>query len=105
LTIDTPEEDLLLSQESMTSPIVLNDKLLTSAASPPVFVQQQLRSLLTPGDLEIYRAIQNGVTDRKLSNDPYTNFIDSDAISSILMDLSEQDYESAIPVNELLKMM
>lgn len=93
-----------ISQESLASPIVIHDKMLShSAVAAPANLQ--LRSLLTPNDLEIYKAIQNGVTERKIGNDPYTSFIDSDAISSILMDLNEQEYEVNIPVNELLRMM
>lgn len=93
------------SQDSSTSPIVIHDKMLShsAVAAPPKI--QHLHSLLTPNDLEIYKAIQNGVVERKIGNDPYTSFIDTDAISSILMDLNEQDYEVNIPVNELLKMM
>lgn len=95
-----------VSQEGL-SPIVINDKMLShsAVAVPSIPVVSQLCSLLTPSDLEIYRAIQQGVTERKIDNDPYTSFIDSDAISSILMDLNEQDYEVNIPVNELLKML
>lgn len=93
-----------MSQDSLTSPIVINDKMLSHSAFSPV-ANQSLHSLLTSNDLEIYKAIQQGVIERKIANDPYTNFIDSDAISSILMDLNEQDYEVNIPVNELLKMM
>lgn len=89
---------------SMASPIVINDKLLSQAAVG-IPANLQLSRLLTPNDLEIYRAIQQGVTERKLGNDPFTSFIDSEDISSILMDLNEQDYEVNIPVNELLKMM
>lgn len=94
-------------QESLSSPIVINDKMLSHSAVnvPSSLSNQQLRSLLTPSDLELYKAIQQGVFDKKISNDPYTSFIDSDAISSILMDLNEQDYEVNLPVNELLKMM
>lgn len=97
--IDTPDDSLEASQDSMTSPIVINDKMLsqTVAAVPST----QLRSLLTPNDMEIYRAIQQGATDRKIGSDPYTSFIDADAITSILMDLNE----GSIPVNEILKMM
>lgn len=103
LTIDTPDDSMESSQDSMTSPIVINDKMLShSAVAAPT---NQLRGLLTPNDLEIYRAIQEGVNERKIVNDPYTSFIDVEAISSILMDLNEQDYEVNIPVNELLKMM
>lgn len=93
-----------ISQESMASPIVINDKMLSHSAVGAV-PNQQLCSLLTPSDIELYKAIQQGVTERKIVNDPYTSFIDSDAITSILMDLNEQDYEVNIPVNELLKMM
>lgn len=89
----------------MTSPIVINDKMLSHSAVSPAGAGNQLHSLLTPNDLEIYRAIQQGVSDRKVGNDPYTSFIDVETISSILMDLNEQDYEVNIPVNELLKMM
>lgn len=88
---------------SLTSPIVINDKMLSHSALSPVGAP--LCSLLTPNDLEIYKAIQQGVMDRKIDNDPCTNFIDTDAISSILMDLNEEDYEVNIPVNELLRMM
>lgn len=95
------------SQESMTSPIVINDKMLSHSAAgvPSAMSNQQLCSLLTPSDIELYKAIQQGVSEGKITNDPYTSFIDSDAITSILMDLNEQDYEVNIPVNELLKMM
>lgn len=96
-----------ISQQSLDSPIVINDKMLShSAVAAPIAPNpNQLRSLLTPNDLEIYKAIQAGVSERKIGNDPFTSFIDSDAISSILMDLNEQDYEVNIPVNELLKML
>jgi hypothetical protein len=96
-----------VSQESMTSPIVINDKMLSHSAVgvPSAMSNQQLRSLLTPSDMELFKAIQQGVAERKLCNDPYTSFIDTDAITSILMDLNEQDYEVNVPVNELLKMM
>jgi hypothetical protein len=89
---------------SQPSPIVINDKMLSHSALSPVGTQQ-LRSLLTSNDLEIYKAIQQGVIERKIDIDPCTNFIDTDAITSILMDLNEQDYEVNIPVSELLKMM
>lgn len=103
LTIDPPDDPMEMSQDSLTSPIVINDKMLShSAVAAPV---SNPRSLLTPNDLEIYKAIQNGVAERKIGNDPFTSFIDSDSISSILMDLNEEDYEVNIPVNELLKMM
>lgn len=91
-----------VSEESMASPIVINDKMLSQSA---VGAPANLCSLLTPNDLQIYRAIQQGVSERKIGNDPYTSFIDSEDISAILMDLNEQDYEVNIPVNELLKMM
>jgi hypothetical protein len=95
-----------VSQESMSSPIVINDKMLShSAVGAPIVPNHQLSSLLTPNDLEIYKAIQQGVTERKIGNDPYTSFIDADAITSILMDLNELDHEVNKPVNELLKMM
>lgn len=106
-------------ESGMDSPIVINDKMLTSAVSPGINsligggkMRYQVSasstvspSLLTTGDMEIFKAIQQGVTNRKIQNDPYTNYIDTDAITSILMDLNQQDYEMNIPVNELLKMM
>lgn len=106
-------------ESGMDSPIVINDKMLTSAVSPgintlinggkmsyqPSASSAVSPSLLTAGDMEIFKAIQQGVSNRKIQNDPYTNYIDTDAITSILMDLNEQDYEMNIPVNELLKMM
>lgn len=108
-------------ESGMDSPIVINDKMLTSAASPGINsligggkMRYQAASpasstvspsLLTAGDIELFKAIQQGVSNRKIQNDPYTNYIDTDAITSILMDLNEQDYEMNIPVNELLKMM
>jgi hypothetical protein len=95
------------SEASLTSPVVINDKMLSHSAvnAPTALSNQQLQTLLTPSDMELFKAIQQGVTDKKITNDPYTSFIDSDAITSILMDLNEQDYEVNIPVNELLKMM
>lgn len=93
-----PDDELEASQESMTSPIVINDKML-SHASVAVPARFPLSSLLTPSDLEIYKAIQIGVTERQLENDPCSNFIDSDAIASILMDLNEQDFQ--VPCNEI----
>ena len=110
------------NESGMNSPIVINDKMLTSAVSPGInsligggkmryqsAVSPTLStvspSFLTSGDMEIFKAIQQGVSNRKIQNDPYTNYIDTDAITSILMDLNEQDYEMNIPVNELLKMM
>lgn len=92
-----------INQDSLASPIVINDKMLSHSAA--VVPSNQLKSLLTSNDLEIFKAIQNGVIERKIDNDPYTSYIDSDTISSILMDLNEEDYEVNIPVNELLKMM
>lgn len=100
MTVETPDE---VSQDSLSSPIVINDKMLSHSAVSPA--GNQLRSLLTPNDLEIYKAIQQGINERNIGNDPYTSFIDVETISSILMDLNEQDYEVNIPVNELLKMM
>lgn len=105
MTIVPPDDAMETSQDSLTSPIVINDKMLSHSAADSAPANTQLRSLLTPTDLEIYKAIQTGVAERKVGNDPYTSFIDSDAISSILMDLNEQDYEVNIPVNELLRMM
>lgn len=107
MTIDPPDDLMEKSQESLSSPIVINDKMLSHSAMnvPSALSKQQLCSLLTPSDMELFKAIQQGVTDKKVSNDPYTSYIDSDSISSILMDLNEQDYEVNIPVNELLKMM
>lgn len=103
MTIYPPDETMDINQNSMTSPIVINDKMLShaSVASTASF---PLRNLLTQNNMEIYRTIQNGVTERQLDNDPCSSFIDSDAITSIFMDLNEKDYEVNIPVNELLKM-
>lgn len=106
-------------ESGMDSPIVINDKMLNSAVSPGINsliggVKMRYEesasstispSLLTAGDMEIFKAIQQGVSNGKIQNDPYTNYIDTDAITSILMDLNQQDYEMNIPVNELLKMM
>lgn len=99
--IDTEDEPMDDVQESLVSPIVIHDKMLShSAVAAP-----QLSSLFTSTDMEIYKAIQQGVAERKIGNDPLTSFIDTDTISSIWMDLNGQDYEDNIPVNELLKMM
>lgn len=78
----------IVDEESLRSPIVINDKMLSHSADT------QLRGLLTPNDLEIYQAIQQG-------SDP----ADTAAITSILMDLNNRDYKVNRPVNELLKMM
>lgn len=113
LSIDTPPEDVVVgSQDSMTSPIVINDKMLTDATFNQQHLHQRRRrnteivtpTLFTSADLEIFRAIQQGVSDRRINADPYTHLIDSDAITKLLMELNEQEYND-IPVNELLKMM
>lgn len=107
LTIDPPDDPMEASKEGMTSPIVINDKMLSHSAvgAPALVSNDQLRTLMTPSDMELFKAIRQGVNERKIANDPYSSFIDSDAITSILMDLNEQDYEVNIPVTELLKMM
>ena len=122
MTIEPPDVMMVEDESGMDSPIVINDKMLTSAVSPGInvlFGGGKMRnqsiispgsstvcpSLLSSGDMEIFKAIQQGVSNKNIQNDPYTNYIDTDAITSILMDLNQQDYEMNIPVNELLKMM
>jgi hypothetical protein len=95
LTIDPPEE-LLANQESMISPIVINDKMLSHSAVSPLLssssssTANQNAHQLSNGS-EAYRSVPNmNAADKKIINDPYISFIDSDAIS-FLMDLNEQE--------------
>ncbi|KAG5670956.1 hypothetical protein PVAND_001185 [Polypedilum vanderplanki] len=107
LSIDPPE-DLLENAESMTSPIVINDKMLSHSAVmiAPNVNHNTAHHHLSSNGMEIYQTVPNG-NGRNVgtSGDAYNNFIDSDAITSILMDLNEQDYECNIAVNDILKLM
>lgn len=103
----------------MTSPIVINDKMLSHSAV--MIAPNANQNHLSSNEMEIYQAVPNGNERARIMNnssgnsasnnnnngsqDAYSNFIDSDAITSILMDLNEQDYECNIPVNDILKLM
>lgn len=96
-----PPDEMYLSSESQTSPIVINDKMLTSVAnipSPIAISRGSLSSsvspsLLTQYDMEIFKQIQNCVNDKKYVGNLGNEFVDSETISNILMDLNYQGYE------------
>jgi hypothetical protein len=96
LTIDA-SEDLLEHQESMTSPIVINDKMLSHSAVSPsssaseVVAQNPRQQQQSPSvGTNAYRA-----SNEQKIIDAFGSFIDSDALNKILMDLnSTQDYDA-----------
>lgn len=97
LTIDA-SQDFLEHQESLTSPIVINDKMLShSAVSPSAEVTgnvaQNARQQQSPSvGTNAYRA-----SNEQKIIDAFGSFIDSDSLNKILMDLnSTQDYEGNI---------
>lgn len=114
LTIDPPEDLLEDHQESMSSPIVINDKMLSHSAAVTLApsTNQNSLHLTSSGGMEIYRTSSNNnnvCRDFRNGNShnnhaAYNNFMDSDAIN-FLMELNEQDYECNIPVNDILKLM
>lgn len=98
LTIDA-SQDFLEHQESMTSPIVINDKMLSHSAVSPSTSAAANDVAQSP------RQQQNssvGTNAFRTSNeqkiiDAFGSFIDSDALNKILMDLnSNQDYDGNI---------
>lgn len=111
MSIDPPEEMMEVHQDSL-SPIVIHDRLLSqSAVSAPTTVQH-FKNLFTPKDLEIYRAIQQGVNVNGI------DVVNADNITSFLRELDRQDYrrDGAVDnddevsdgentVNELLNIM
>lgn len=114
LSIDPPEDLLEENQESMSSPIVINDKMLSHSAAVTLApsTNQNSLHLTSPNGMEIYRTSSNNnnvCRDLRNGNShnnhaAYNNFMDSDAIN-FLMELNEQDYECNIPVNDILKLM
>lgn len=114
LSIDPPEDLLEENQESMVSPIVINDKMLSHSAAVTLTpsTNQNSLHLSSPSGMDSYKAPVNGIVCRDVrivpnshsNNNAYNNFMDSDAIN-FLMELNEQDYECNIPVNDILKMM
>lgn len=113
LSIDPPEDLLEENQESMSSPIVINDKMLSHSAAVTLTPSTNQNSLhLTSPGIETYRTSSNNnnvCRDLRNGNShnnhaAYNNFMDSDAIN-FLMELNEQDYECNIPVNDILKLL
>lgn len=95
-----PPDDMYLPSESQTSPIVINDKMLSLAGIPSPNANSRgslsssvSPSLLTQYDMEIFKQIQNRVNDKKYVGNHGNEFVDSETISYILMDLNYQDYE------------
>lgn len=98
LTIDA-SQDFLENQESLTSPIVINDKMLSHSAVLPASsavndVAQNSRqqpSISSAGN----NAYKTMASNEQRIMDAFGSFIDSDALNKILMDLNAtQDYEA-----------
>ena len=93
--------DAMLTTESLISPIVINDKMLTSVAgiassnygNRSDFSSVVSPNLLTQYDMEIFKQIQNCVNDKNYLGSFDNDSIDSEIISNILMDINYQDYE------------
>lgn len=100
MTIDpAADEPMEMNHDSM-SPIVINDRMLSQSAVGAPMPVQHFQNLFTPKDMEIYRAIQQGVNVNGI------DVMNSDNITSILRDLDPQDYDNgAAPVNEILRIM
>lgn len=109
LSIDPPEEMMEAHQDSL-SPIVIHDRLLSQSAVNAPSMVPQFKSLLTPKDLEIYRAIQQGARINGI------DVMNSDNITSFLREFDRQDYrrdgaandgvnDEENSVNELLQIM
>lgn len=90
-----------INQDSM-SPIVIHDRMLSQSAVGAPSAVQHFQNLFTPKDMEIYRAIQQGVNVNGI------DVMNSNNITSILRDLDPQDYNdntSVVPVNEILQII
>ncbi|GAB0087527.1 protein similar [Sergentomyia squamirostris] len=67
-----------------------------------------LESLLTVADMEIWRSLQASANEKKATAAPrknsFSNLLDSDnvAIPSLLLELSDQDYEMNAPISEFM---
>ncbi|XP_055700385.1 protein similar isoform X2 [Phlebotomus papatasi] len=65
-------------------------------------------SLMTPADMEIWRTLQATVQEKKsngsIRKNSFSTLIDSDnvAIPSLLLELSDQDYELNAPISEFM---
>jgi hypothetical protein len=98
LVIDPPDEPMEMNHDSM-SPIVIHDRMLSHSAVGAPSAVQHFKSLFTAKDMEIYRAIQQGVNVNGI------DVMNSDNITSILRDLDQQDYDDVVPVNEILQII
>lgn len=95
----------------MSSPIVINDKMLSHSAAVTLApsTNQNSLHLTSPATAGVYktsstRTVCRDARNGQAHNNAYNNFMDSDAIN-FLMELNEQDYECNIPVNDILKLM
>ncbi|XP_059610479.1 protein similar [Phlebotomus argentipes] len=66
-----------------------------------------LESLMTPADMEIWRTLQASVHEKRAAmvrKNSFSTLIDSDnvAIPSLLLELSDQDYEMNAPISEFM---
>lgn len=100
LKIDATE-DFLQHQESMTSPIVINDKMLSHSAVSPSPASIAAVSAAALPITQITRpqpTVFRGNREQKINNidaAAFGSFIDTDALNKILMDLTpSQDYEA-----------
>lgn len=92
LTIDA-SEDFMDHQESMTSPIVINDKMLSHSAVSPITLSSSSSSIAPRQHVNS----TSGVFQQKINNvDAFGSFMDVEALNKILMDLtpSSSDYEA-----------
>ena len=94
LTIDA-SEDFMDHQESMTSPIVINDKMLSHSAVSPITLSSSSSSSIAPARQHVNST--SGGFQQKINNvDAFGSFMDVEALNKILMDLtpSTPDYEA-----------
>lgn len=85
MSIDPPEEMMEVHQDSL-SPIVIHDRLLSQSAVNAPTVVHHFKNLFTPKDLEIFRAIQQGVRVNGI------DVMNADNITSFLREMDRQDY-------------
>ncbi|XP_055678318.1 protein similar isoform X2 [Lutzomyia longipalpis] len=76
----------------------------------PVYMDEDvmsIESLMTPADMEMWRSLQATVQEKKnnaVRKNSFSTLIDSDnvAIPSLLLELSDQDYELNAPISEFM---
>lgn len=94
LTIDA-SNDIMESQESMTSPIVIHDKMLShSAVSPATFDSPRGVNSISPQQQDANSSSLKMCEQKTNNVDAFVNYIDSDALNKVLMDFNpSQDYQ------------